>query len=172
VEARELVRNLVQARFDELSVGDIGSKIGNFLAGDKAQAAFQSAASKAFNVVKDNHKAVLGAAVHLALHHVMSHELGVVAPQDLEDGIHAQIHHLANNLSVSAGMAHRMMTHAVGQLKAARGLAEEKDDELDAALFKLHKILKKIEPHYRDNKPVEPVVVPTSINIGNKNDQR
>ena len=67
-----------------------------------------------------------------------------------------------------------MMTHAVGQLKMARGLAEEKDDALDSALIELHKILKKIEPHYRDNKPIEPAVIPTNanINIGNKNDQR
>jgi hypothetical protein len=129
------------------------SRISNFLTGDKAQAAFHSAASKAFNVVKNNHKAVLKGALAVTLHHFAEeHGLAGAIPSDLEDHVHHQISHVAQTLSVTKDMAHHMLTHAVGKLKAARGITEETQDELDRALIELHKMLKKLEPHYRAGK--------------------
>jgi hypothetical protein len=143
-----------QSPVDEL-FSDFKSRVNNFVNGDKAQAAFHSAAGKAFNVVKTHHKAVLKAAVAVALHHVThEHGIGGAIPADLEDHVHHQIKHIATTLGVTKDIAHHMMTHAVGQLKSLRGLEEQaknksKDEELDDALIKVHKVLKKIEKQYR-----------------------
>jgi hypothetical protein len=47
-------------------------------------------------------------------------------------------------------MAHAALTHAVSHLKTLRGIKEheDKDDELDKAISRLHQMLKKLEPHY------------------------
>ena len=90
----------------------------------------------------------------IPLHHVThEHGIGGAIPADLEDHVHHQIKHIATTLGVTKDIAHHMMTHAVGQLKSLRGLDEQtnkgKDEELDDALVKVHRVLKKIEKQYR-----------------------
>jgi hypothetical protein len=166
--ARELVRNLVEARLslldkDQYMFGTIGDKpsgglharISKFVSSDAAKGAFHSAASKAVNVVQNHHKAIIANAVTIGLHHVAHID---AMPGDVEEHVHHQIEHLGTTLGITKDMAHHVMMHAVEKLKAVRGIKEtvEKDDELDAALSRLHKILKKIEPHYKGStKPEE-----------------
>jgi hypothetical protein len=137
---------------------NISSRITSFLGSGKAQSAVHSAASKAFDTVKSSHKHLITTAIAMSLTHVAPHHADVVLNNpDLEDHIHHQIEHLSQNLSVTKSMAHGMLTHAVGKLKEMRGIKEDqdKDDELDSNLIKLHKLLKKLEPHYNPKSPKE-----------------
>ena len=150
-------------RFDEfLGIGPpsiaqpsagLKSKLNNFIQGDHAQKAFHSAPSKVLKTVHDNHKQILGAAVNTALYHVG----GLDYPSEVHNAIHHEVVNLGNNLSVASGMAHQMMTHPVGKLRGARGASpavqeSSGDEEIDALLVKLHKVLKDIEPHYRNKR--------------------
>jgi hypothetical protein len=167
-DARELVRSLVAARLsaldeDQYMFGTIGepksslagvssthirNRINNFVKSDGAKAAFHSAAGKAFDVVREHHKAAIAAAVMLGMRHAAHIDM----PGDLEEHVAHHIEQLGTSLSISKTMAHHMLTHAVGKLKELRGIKEEveKDDELDASLIRLHKILKKMEPNYKE----------------------
>jgi hypothetical protein len=127
----------------------IKSRINNFVQSGIAQGAIHHTASKVLNTVKDNHKQILSSAIMVGLNHVA----GIDMPGDVHEMVHNQIEHLGTSLSISKTMAHAALTHAVGKFKELRGIKEheDKDDELDQAIVRLHQILKEIEPHYQDH---------------------
>jgi hypothetical protein len=164
LQTKEQVRRLVDARLAVLleeqpyTFGTIGPKpksfknrVSDFMHSPSGDQALHSAANKVFDKVHQHHKDILGHAMVASLYHVV----GTDFPTETADLIHHKVANLSNDLSVTAGRAHQMMSHAVTKLKAFRGLHEcEKDDELDAALHKLHKVLKDLEPRYKtDTKP-------------------
>jgi hypothetical protein len=167
-QARELVLMLVEARLAEKDwmfntlpdrtkpSSDIKSRIGSFVGSSQAQGVIHHTASKVLNTVKQHHKHILTTAVAMALTHVAPHHADVVLNPDIEHSIHHEIEHLGTSLSISKTMAHHALTHAVGKLKELRGIKEDKDDELDHALVRLHKLLKLIEPHYNPKPEPKP----------------
>jgi hypothetical protein len=143
---------------DQWMMGTIGDKpkpsgiharISDFVNHPKTQEIIHSSANKFMDATK-KHKGLLAFAVTKAL----SHAADVDLPEDLEDQVHHHIEHLATHLSISKTMAHGMLLHTVGKLKEMRGIKEnqDKDDELDSALIRLHKMLKKLEPQYNPPK--------------------
>jgi hypothetical protein len=131
---------------------DIKSRINGFVNG-KGQQAVHSAASKVLGTVKEHHKSVLASAVITGITHAAHID---IAPGDVETHLHHQIEHLGTSLSISKTLAHAALTHAVGKLKELRGIKEDKDEELDRAIVRLHKILKLIEPHYNPKPKPKP----------------
>jgi hypothetical protein len=168
---KSLVLSLVQARFDALldedaymfgTIGDkpkpLHARINDFVSSGAAHNAIHSAAQKVIPFAKEHHAKIIATATSLALSH-MAH---VEMPTDqLEDHIHHTIEHLGTNLSVSKTMAHQALKHAVHHLMTLRGIKEEsmaedkssEDKEMDDALRRLHKLLKKIEPKYTEPEP-------------------
>jgi len=125
--------------------------------------AFHSAVHSAMGQVQDNHKQILAHAVNAALYHVG----GLDYPTETASAIHHEVMNLGTNLTVASGMAHQMMSHAVTKLKAWRAgrtsstisphhmvLAPQEcqeDERIDELLDRLEKILKELEPRYRDS---------------------